>query len=163
MVKNRPITAHIESNTYKFILETNRPILGLSIAIRLITQLIFIYPYFPSIQPARKPMSKGVLEFTLNVAVDMHKEGQWYVAHCPVLDISSQGTTEQEALDNLSDALHAFVLSCFERGVLEQALKDCGFRPGSPDQQVFNDTERYLKIPISLLAAGPCNAQAATG
>ena len=33
------------------------------------------------------------------------QEGEWYVAQCIEVDIASQGATEDEALDNLRDAL----------------------------------------------------------
>jgi predicted RNase H-like HicB family nuclease len=33
------------------------------------------------------------------------QEGQWFIAHCVEVDVASQGLTEQEALDNLRDAL----------------------------------------------------------
>ena len=33
------------------------------------------------------------------------KEGGWYVAQCLEVDIASQGKTEAEALENLSEAL----------------------------------------------------------
>ncbi len=33
------------------------------------------------------------------------QEGDWYIAQCIQVDIASQGATEDEALDNLRDAL----------------------------------------------------------
>jgi predicted RNase H-like HicB family nuclease len=33
------------------------------------------------------------------------QEGEWYVAQCIQVDVASQGTTEDEALANLRDAL----------------------------------------------------------
>ncbi len=33
------------------------------------------------------------------------REGRWYVAQCLEIDIASQGATEQEALDNLREAI----------------------------------------------------------
>jgi predicted RNase H-like HicB family nuclease len=33
------------------------------------------------------------------------QEGKWYVAQCREVDVASQGETEEEALDNLRDAL----------------------------------------------------------
>ena len=32
-------------------------------------------------------------------------EGEWYIAQCLQVDVASQGTTEDEALENLRDAL----------------------------------------------------------
>ena len=33
------------------------------------------------------------------------QEGEWYIAQCAQVDIASQGATEDEALENLRDAL----------------------------------------------------------
>lgn len=33
------------------------------------------------------------------------QEGEWYIAQCIQIDVASQGATEDEALDNLRDAL----------------------------------------------------------
>src|ERR1700687_3576211 len=58
----------------------------------------------------------------------MKKENGWYVAHCPPLDITTQGKTEAEAKKNLVEASELFVVSCFERGTFEQALRELGWR-----------------------------------
>jgi predicted RNase H-like HicB family nuclease len=33
------------------------------------------------------------------------KEGKWYVASCPVLDIATQGKTEKEARENIEELI----------------------------------------------------------
>ena len=33
------------------------------------------------------------------------QEGEWYIAQCMQIDVASQGSTEDEALENLRDAL----------------------------------------------------------
>ena len=33
------------------------------------------------------------------------QEGEWFIAQCIEVDVASQGTTEEEALENLRDAL----------------------------------------------------------
>ncbi len=33
------------------------------------------------------------------------QEGEWFIAQCLDVDLASQGKTEEEALDNLRDAL----------------------------------------------------------
>ncbi|MEX2299325.1 MAG: type II toxin-antitoxin system HicB family antitoxin [Bryobacterales bacterium] len=38
-------------------------------------------------------------------AATVWREGAWYVSQCLELDIASQGATEQEALENLREAL----------------------------------------------------------
>lgn len=67
----------------------------------------------------------------------MKKQGAWYVAHCPPLDLTTQGKTAAEAKKNLIEASELFVISCFERGTFEQALRELGWRvvAGSVIQQ----------------------------
>src|SRR5260370_40879258 len=58
----------------------------------------------------------------------LKKENGLYIAHCPPLDITTQGRTEAEAKKNLIEASELFVVSCFERGTFEQALRELGWR-----------------------------------
>jgi predicted RNase H-like HicB family nuclease len=55
------------------------------------------------------------------------KENGCYVARCPPLDITTQGKTQAEAKKNLCEASELFVVSCFERGTFEQALRELGW------------------------------------
>jgi len=41
-------------------------------------------------------------------AATVWKEENWYVAQCLELDVASQGGTEEEALDNLREALDLY-------------------------------------------------------
>ena len=47
---------------------------------------------------------KKVRKFTAII----EKEGKWYVAHCPELDIASQGKSVKEARINLKGAIALF-------------------------------------------------------
>ena len=38
-------------------------------------------------------------------SASISQEGEWYIAQCIQVDVASQGATEDEALDNLRDAL----------------------------------------------------------
>ena len=48
------------------------------------------------------------MTMTKKFAVSIWKEGEWYIAQCLDYDVASQGKTEQETLDNLSEALELF-------------------------------------------------------
>jgi predicted RNase H-like HicB family nuclease len=39
----------------------------------------------------------------------LRREGDWYVAHCPELDIASQGDSLEEAKRNLREAVEGFL------------------------------------------------------
>lgn len=72
---------------------------------------------------------QAVMMFRLPALVE--KDGAEYVSTCPILGVSSQGKTKKAALDNLKEALELFLVSCFERGTLEQVLKESGFKPAA--------------------------------
>ena len=74
-------------------------------------------------------MTRARIAFQLSVPVEVRPDDVGYISRCPALDVYSQGDTEQEAKDNLNEALRLFVTSCYRRGTLEQVLKDCGFEP----------------------------------
>ena len=41
-------------------------------------------------------------------AATVWREGVWYVSQCLEVDVASQGETEEEALDNLKEALELY-------------------------------------------------------
>ena len=45
---------------------------------------------------------------TRSLTAVISREGEWYVAHCPELDIISQGGTVEEARGRLTEALELF-------------------------------------------------------
>ena len=75
--------------------------------------------------------AKMDVEFT--VPAEVRRDGAYFVAGCPPLDVFSQGESEESALVNLAEALQLFVESCQERETLEAVLEDCGFRPAGND------------------------------
>ncbi len=60
---------------------------------------------------------------------NIKKRGKWYIAYCPPLDLSTQGKNLAEAKANLIEAAELFIVSCLERGTLDQALRELGFIP----------------------------------
>ncbi|MBF0103493.1 MAG: hypothetical protein HQK77_21540 [Desulfobacterales bacterium] len=59
--------------------------------------------------------------------IKIKKRKKWFVSSCPILDVCSQGETEDHAKKNLIEALSLFLTSCYERNTLEAVLKECGF------------------------------------
>ncbi|MCU1269582.1 MAG: hypothetical protein JWN74_876 [Acidobacteriaceae bacterium] len=80
---------------------------------------------YPSSHGAQRMKVLVQAQFQL-FGVVKHEDG-WYIAHCPPLDITTQGRTESEAKKNLEEAAELFVVSCFERGTFEQALRELGW------------------------------------
>ena len=90
------------------------------------------------------------LEFKLPMKII--KKSRWFLASCPVLDVHSQGKTEEAAKKALAEALALFLSSCFELGTLEQVLKECGFVPGHLPRRSRAPREEYVKVPLSLIS-----------
>jgi len=70
-----------------------------------------------------------LIDFKVKLPFKIQKRKKWLLASCPVLDIHSQGETEEKAKKNLAEAISLFLISCFERGTLDEVLKKCGFKP----------------------------------
>ncbi len=89
------------------------------------------------------------------------RQGKWYVAHCPPLDLSSQGRTLDEAKKNLIEASELFIVSCLERGTIDQALKELGFVKfgGEKPQRIPPGSFRFpVPIPLILQRSAECHA-----
>ncbi len=93
----------------------------------------------------------------LKVPFVIHKKKKWFVASCPVLDVHSQGETEEQAKKNLGEALYLFFVSCFERGTLDEVLKKCGFKV---QHEIRKKTlslmrkESFINVPIPFYIPG---------
>lgn len=97
-------------------------------------------------------------EFTLFGT--LKREGDWWIAHCPPLDITTQGRTVSEAKKNLVEAAELFLMSCLERGTLDQALKELGFVPlkSAPRKIEGNAFKMAIPIPFRFEKHAPCHA-----
>ncbi len=67
------------------------------------------------------------------------KEGKWFVASCPILDIATQGKTEKEVKENMTDLINEY-------------LSDPDTpKPSLDDLLSLSLTNILVKIPESLL------------
>ncbi len=62
------------------------------------------------------------IEIKGTVPVVFFKEDDTFIAHCPVLELSSCGETFDAALASFHEALHLFLEECAERKTLEKVL-----------------------------------------
>lgn len=90
--------------------------------------------------------------FEMNLPFAVKRDGRWFVSCCPPLDVCTQGPTAKKAVANLVDALQLFLLSCYERGTLDQVLKKSGFRPRLPrrpgKRKATARAEDTVKVPL---------------
>ena len=69
---------------------------------------------------------KQKIELIATLTCAIKKDGDSYITSCPILDLFSQGDSEEEAKKNLRDTLHLFFAICSEKGTLFKVLEDCG-------------------------------------
>jgi len=46
---------------------------------------------------------------SIPLPIIMTKEGKWFVAGCPLLDIATQGKTEEEVKENMTDLIKDYL------------------------------------------------------
>jgi hypothetical protein len=71
----------------------------------------------------------------------------------PCIGCGFSDDSAEEAKKHLAEALHLFLVSCFERGNLEAVLKECGFSPVAerPSTEITPIQDK-IDIPLYLLA-----------
>ena len=57
-----------------------------------------------------------------------------WVATCPKIDVVSQGKSAKDAKRCLDEAVQLWFEDCLERGTLDDALRECGFRHASREE-----------------------------
>ncbi|MFC1731038.1 type II toxin-antitoxin system HicB family antitoxin [candidate division KSB1 bacterium] len=90
------------------------------------------------------------IKFEAILPFKIEQKGKMFISSCPIFDVFSQGESLDEAKDNLADALSLFFISCFERGTLDDVLKECGLKPLRKriKKQPVIDPDHFLNIPI---------------
>jgi predicted RNase H-like HicB family nuclease len=101
---------------------------------------------------------EGVLQF--NFFGTLKRQGEWYIAHCPPLDLTTQGRTPAEARRNLAEAAELFLISCLERGTLDQALRELGFTQvrKSVARRPENAFPMVIPVPLRFQRNPQCHA-----
>ena len=78
------------------------------------------------------------LDVQLRAFVRQETRERW-IAICPKLDVVTQGTSPDDAKRQLDDAVQGWFEDCIERGTLEQALRECGFRTATHEETEASD------------------------
>jgi predicted RNase H-like HicB family nuclease len=79
-------------------------------------------------------MTTNVVALKIKLAAATRQDGDQWLAWCPPLDVVTQGSTEKAALIALREAIALWFESCVDRGVLDKALKEAGFKSRSRAQ-----------------------------
>ena len=64
----------------------------------------------------------------LDFRIEIFKEGNQYVALAPELNVSSFGSSKDDAKTSLREAVELFLEECKRMGTLEDVLTEAGFK-----------------------------------
>jgi predicted RNase H-like HicB family nuclease len=73
-------------------------------------------------------MRTSAVIYNLKLETTAWKDGSAWLAWCLPLDVMTQASTKRAALKSLKEAVHLWIESCLDRGVLDEALREAGFR-----------------------------------
>ena len=96
-----------------------------------------------------------------SVPVVFFKEGNSFIAHCPVLDLSACGGTFDEASKSFNEMLEIFFEECAARKTLDQVLESCGWTIEKTDSHADIKPPLVvgqLQVPISIPSLEECQA-----
>jgi len=91
----------------------------------------------------------------IEIVIILYKDGDYHIAYCPALELSSYGKTEEEAKEYFLDALKIFVSDTVKKGTLEKCLLKFGwslqqrpeikYEPPRIENKIFEDFKKYDK------------------
>ena len=91
--------------------------------------------------------------WTLKLAVQTHEEAGVWVANCPALDIASQGSDPQDAVEMLKEAFQLVMEHCLEQNTWMAFLEERGVTPtrhsvATSTEPKFDEEPDYVEFPI---------------
>jgi predicted RNase H-like HicB family nuclease len=97
-------------------------------------------------------LSTGCVKIKIEVSGIAHleKDGDLFSSYFPSLNIASQGVNIREAKENLQKSIEMFIEDCLQRGVLEDVLRDCGFKYSEKQQKKEQKKKNTFKILIPI-------------
>ncbi len=94
-----------------------------------------------------------MVEYRVAVPLNIFKEGEQFVAHCPVLDLSTSGHAFDQVQARFHEALQMFIKDLVEQGTLDEVLRSYGWQkvekptPHWTPPQLVSSTEQEALIP----------------
>jgi predicted RNase H-like HicB family nuclease len=93
------------------------------------------------------------LHIEVSLPVSILKEGRYFVAHTPALDLSTSGGSFEEVKRRFGEVVQIFFEELLEKGTLEEVLSDLGWRKVQkrwiPPVVVAQESESF-RIPLSV-------------
>jgi predicted RNase H-like HicB family nuclease len=89
----------------------------------------------------------------ITITIRIFKEDSLFIAHTPELDVSSCGETENEAKENLIEAVRLFLEEAAHMGTLDQVLEEAGFKKQAEHIRAPIAVIRKVEISLPFLHA----------
>jgi hypothetical protein len=95
-------------------------------------------------------IAKNKMSLKINVEVVVVKEGDYFVAYCPALELSAYGDKQENALKSFDKEVKIFLDETHKRGTLERYLLKNGWRLQQTPNAVYEpprpDTASLFEI-----------------
>lgn len=105
--------------------------------------------FFIKIGQMAKVIKKAKLQFSLPLSI--LKEGKYFIAYSPALDLSTSGKTFEQAKERFNEVIKIFFEELLEKGTVDQVLSELGWqkiqREWTPPVIVYHEPENF-QIPI---------------
>ena len=92
------------------------------------------------------------INFSVNIPVIFIKESKFYIAHSPVLDLSTSADTFEKAQKRFPEVVKIFFEELVEMGTLEEVLTGLGWEKvkskWTPPVQIGHDIQN-ISVPLS--------------
>jgi predicted RNase H-like HicB family nuclease len=90
------------------------------------------------------------IQFSLPVSI--FKEGKYFVAYTPILDLSTSGKSYEEVKKRFEEVVKIFFHELIEKGTLDKVLSDLGWqkvqKQWSPPTPIAHESVNF-KLPVS--------------
>lgn len=91
--------------------------------------------------------------FEFNLPVSIFKEGDYFIAYAPALDLSTAGKTFKEVKKRFQEAVQIFFEETSQRGTIEDVLAELGWskvqKQWSPPPVIAHEPEKF-KVPLPM-------------
>lgn len=79
---------------------------------------------------------RKIAGYSVRLRAVYRRDGRSWIAAAPALQVGTQERTKKAALQGLREAVEAWFESCVSRGVLDQALREVGFKKMAPGESL---------------------------
>ena len=96
----------------------------------------------------------SVIALKVRLEAGLKQDGNQWIACCAPLDIFTQGDSREGAKEALAEAVEAWFESSIKRGVLVEALRECGFVQAGAEEPVSAHIKHVIEASDQAICAG---------